>query len=341
MQASVLREDNLSWGLGFGVPCICMILSLLLFLLGIPTYRYKIKRHEKKPFVRIGHAFVAAIRNWCATTPVVAIEEEVSETDCLHSPRCLSLFIADDIEEAKAAVRLIPIWTSSLVFAIAIAQCPTFFTVQGKTMDRTLVPGFKIPAASLQALTSITILVFIPIYDRIFVPIARTFTGEPTGITMLQRIGTGIFLSAICMLVAAVIETERLEIAKINGLVDEPNATVPKSMWWLVPQYMLLGAADVFTRVGLQEFFYDQISNELKSVGVALYLSVFGVGNFLSSILVSIVEKAIEGGSLSDNLNQGHLNYFYCLLVGVVVVGLGPFPIIAKSCFYGSSRNST
>ncbi|KAK6257963.1 hypothetical protein QUC31_001422 [Theobroma cacao] len=288
----VYIQDNLSWGLGFGIPCICMILSLLLFLLGIPTYRYKIKRDEKKPFARIGRAFVAAIRNWRSTTSVVAIEEEACET--LPALTTSQQFSADDIEEAKAALRLIPIWTSSLVFAIAIAQCPTFFTMQGKTMDRTVVPGFEIPAASLQALTSITILVFIPIYDRIFVPIARTFTGEPTGIKMLQRIGTGIFLSAICMIVAAVIETERLEIAKINGLVDEPNATVPMSMWWLVPQYMLLGAADVFTRVGLQEFFYDQISNELKSVGVALYLSVFGVGNFLSSILVSIVEKATE-----------------------------------------------
>ena len=255
-----------------------------------------------------------------------------------------NLCSADDIEEAKAALRLIPIWITSLVFAIVIAQCPTYFTMQGKTMDRTILPSFKVPAASLQSLTSITILVFIPIYDRIFVPIARTLTREPAGITMLQRIGTGIFLSAICMVVAAVIETERLEIAEINGLVDEPNATVPMSMWWLVPQYILLGAADVFTRVGLQEFFYDQISNELKSVGLAMYLGVFGVGNYLSSFLVFIVEKATggsdQGGWLSDNLNQAHLNYFYCLLVGVNVVGLGAFLFFAKSYVYNRAKTT-
>ncbi|OMO78820.1 Proton-dependent oligopeptide transporter family [Corchorus olitorius] len=126
-------------------------------------------------------------------------------------------------------------------------------------MDREIFSsGFEVPAASLQS--------FIPIYDRVFVPIARTFTKEPAGIAMLQRIGTGILLSAVCMLVAALIETRRLEIAEKNGLVDQPNAIIPMSMWWLVPQYVLLGAADVFTRVGLQEFFYDQISSELKSV---------------------------------------------------------------------------
>ncbi|XWS23402.1 hypothetical protein CRYUN_Cryun28dG0011100 [Craigia yunnanensis] len=202
-----------------------MMLSLLLFLLGMSTYRYKIKRDEKKPFSRIGRVFVAAIRNWRTTTPAIASDEEACQTlpfrtspqfrflnkallsrDDLNGPG--NLCSADDIEEAKAALRIIPLWITSLVFAIVIAQCPTYFTMQGKTMNRTILPSFKVPAASLQSLTSITVLVFIPIYDRIFVPIARTLTREPAGITMLQRIGTGIFLSAVCMVVADVIETE-------------------------------------------------------------------------------------------------------------------------------------
>ena len=76
----VYIQDNLSWGLGFGIPCISMMLSLFLFLLGIPTYRYKIKRDEKKPFSRIGRVFVAAIRNWRTTTPAIAFEEEACQT---------------------------------------------------------------------------------------------------------------------------------------------------------------------------------------------------------------------------------------------------------------------
>ena len=76
----VYIQDNLSWGLGFGIPCISMMLSLFLFLLGIPTYRYKIKRDEKKPLSRIGRVFVAAIRNWRTTTPAIAFEEEACQT---------------------------------------------------------------------------------------------------------------------------------------------------------------------------------------------------------------------------------------------------------------------
>lgn len=56
-------QDNLSWVLGFGIPCIAMILALLVFLLGTMTYRFNIQQQDERPFRRIGRVFVAAIRN--------------------------------------------------------------------------------------------------------------------------------------------------------------------------------------------------------------------------------------------------------------------------------------
>jgi peptide/histidine transporter 3/4 len=116
-----------------------------------------------------------------------------------------------EVEEAKAVLSLIPIWVTSLVYAIVFAQPLTFFTKQGATMDRTIVPGFEVPAATLQSFITLAIVLFIPIYDRIFVPIARAFSKKPSGITMLQRIGTGMLLSAISMAIAALVEMMRLK----------------------------------------------------------------------------------------------------------------------------------
>ncbi|XP_050159797.1 protein NRT1/ PTR FAMILY 5.10-like isoform X1 [Malus sylvestris] len=62
-------QENLGWGLGFGIPCIVMVFALLLFLLETRTYRYSSKGDEESPFVRIGKVFVAALRNW-RTTPL-------------------------------------------------------------------------------------------------------------------------------------------------------------------------------------------------------------------------------------------------------------------------------
>lgn len=243
-----------------------------------------------------------------------------------------------EVEEAKSVLRLFPIWATCLAYAIVLAQFSTFFTKQGATMDRTVMPGFDIPAASLQTFISLATIIFIPIYDRIFVPITRAYTRKPSGITMLQRIGTGMFLCAISMVVAALVEMKRLQTAKDHGLVDIPSATVPMSVWWMVPQYLLIGLADVFTMVGLQEFFYDQVPTELRSVGLALYLSIFGVGSFLSSFLISAIEKATSGMGqaswFSNNLNRAHLDYFYWLLAGLSVVELAIFVYFAKSYIY-------
>lgn len=90
------------------------------------------------------------------------------------------------------------------------------------------------------------------------------------------------------MVIAAVVEIQ----TAINfGLVDTPNATVTMSEWWLIPQYVASGLAIAFTSIGLQEFFYDQVANGLKSMGLALNTSVFGVGSFFSGFHISTVQK--------------------------------------------------
>lgn len=56
-------EDNFSWALGCGIPCIAMFVGLIVFLLGTKTYRYSVKRDERSPFARIGRVFFLATKN--------------------------------------------------------------------------------------------------------------------------------------------------------------------------------------------------------------------------------------------------------------------------------------
>uniref|UniRef100_A0A2C9U2K1 Major facilitator superfamily (MFS) profile domain-containing protein n=1 Tax=Manihot esculenta TaxID=3983 RepID=A0A2C9U2K1_MANES len=249
-----------------------------------------------------------------------------------------------DVKETKALLSLIPIWATCLAYAIAFAQSATFFTKQGVTMDRTIFAGFQIPAASLQTFIGFAIILSIPIYDRIFVPLASSLTGNLSGIAMLQRIGTGMIISTLSMVIAALVEKKRLKIAEEHGMVDLPNATIPMTIWWLVPQYVLCGVADVFTIVGLQEFFYDQVPEGLRSVGLSLYLSVLGVGQFLSSFLVSVIDKATskdgQDSWFSNNLNRAHLDYFYWLLAALSVIGFLAYLIFARSYIYRKGNES-
>lgn len=74
----------------------------------------------------------------------------------------------------------------------------------------------------------------------------------------------------------------------------------------------------MFTLAGMLEFFYSEAPETMKSVCTSLSWCSTSMGFFLSSILVSIVNKVSKRVSgeewLAESLNAGHLEFFYALL---------------------------
>ncbi|KAG2318866.1 hypothetical protein Bca52824_012079 [Brassica carinata] len=317
----VYIQSNVNWAFGFGIPCLFMVMALAIFFLGRKTYRYPKRNHEKSDngFVRIGRVFVGAVKN----RKLMKGGEPCSDMD---------------VEDAKGLVMLIPIWITSMVSMVPYAQYSTLFTKQGVTVERRILPGLEIPPASFLSLVSISVLISVPIYEHVFLPIARKITKRPNGITMLQRIGTGMVLTCFNMVLAASVEARRLRIAEEHGLIDKPDVTIPMSIWWFVPQYMLVGMIEVFGLVGAQEFFYDQVPAELRSIGLAFSLSALGLSNFLSGLVIIVVDRATgrDGGQswFNNNLNRAHIDYFYWLLAASTAVAFFAFVFISRSYVY-------
>jgi peptide/histidine transporter 3/4 len=235
------------------------------------------------------------------------------------------------VEEIKLLIRMLPIWFTNLMFSAVFAQVGTLFLSQGTTMDRHVTPNFQIPAASFPLFITATICALLPLYDKFLVPFMRKFTGNKRGMTLLQRIGVGQVICTLSITVAAVVEQKRMRAAK-----DSPTTTtVPMSIFWLLPQYMLIGASEVFISVGQMEFFYDQAPDSMRSVGAALYLSTVAVGSFISSLLVTIVTKLTwnsNGGWIGNDLKRCHIDYFYWLLAGLSTLNL--FLYVASAKWY-------
>lgn len=331
-------QEYVGWGLGFGVPCAIVLCAFLVFLLGTPTYRlYAPTPEAKSPFRRLARGLAAVVaaktkrggRRRVLLLPSHSEEEEEEEA-----------------ADARCVLRLLPIWAASLAYGVVYAQIMTLFNKQGRTLDRRIGEGgLELPPAALQTLGPASILLFVPVYDRAVVPALRWATGNPSGLSMLQRVGAGMATSLAGVAVAALVEARRLATAREHGLVDDPSAAVPMSWAWIVPQYAMMGVADVLAVVGLQELFYDQMPDGLRSLGLALYLSVMGIGGFISSLLISVIDGVTSSGGgdswFADNLNRAHLDYFYWLLAGLSAVELALFLYFARSYVYKHKSGSS
>ncbi|CAA3001869.1 NRT1 PTR FAMILY -like [Olea europaea subsp. europaea] len=354
-------QDNAGWGLGFGIPAVFMGIAIVSFFSGTSLYRFQ--KPGGSPITRMCQVLVASCHKWNLTVPTEssllyetsdkssAIEGSrkllhTDELKCLDKAAVVSeagskigdysnpwkICTVTQVEELKILIRMFPIWATGIVFSAVYAQMSTMFVEQGMVMD-TSIGSFTIPAASLSTFDVISVIFWVPVYDKVLVPIARRVTGQGRGFSELQRMGIGLFISVLCMAAAAVVEIKRLQLARELGLVDE-NVAVPLSIFWQIPQYFLLGAAEVFTFIGQLEFFYDQSPDAMRSLCSALSLLTTSLGNYLSSFILTVVTSlTTRGGNpgwIPDNLNKGHLDYFYWLLAGLSFVNMVVYVFCAK-----------
>jgi peptide/histidine transporter 3/4 len=235
------------------------------------------------------------------------------------------------VEEFKILIRMLPIWATMVLFSTVLAQMFSTFIEQGMIMDKH-IGSFEIPAASFQSVDVIAVLTLVPVYERILIPVFRKFTGMANGITSLQRMGIGLFFSTLSMVSAAMVESNRLQIVQDKGLVDQ-NVAAPMSILWQGPQYFLMGASEVFSIIGLNEFFYEESPDAMRSICLAFSYANISAGSYLSSFIVSLVPVfTARGGSpgwIPDNLNNGHLDLFFWMMAGLSFMNLLAFVFCA------------
>lgn len=84
--------------------------------------------------------------------------------------------------------------------------------------------------------------------------------------------------------------------------------------------------------VGHLEFMYDQSPESLRSTATALYWLAISMGNYVGTLMVSLVHKysGKEHNWLPDrNLNRGRLERYYWLVSGIQVLNLVYYVVCA------------
>ncbi|PRQ52704.1 putative nitrate-transporting ATPase [Rosa chinensis] len=350
----VYIQDNVGRGLGYGISAGAVVIALIVLLLGTPFYRFKKPRGS--PLTMIWRVIFLAWKKRVHPYPSHPSllnqyqEAKIPHTErlkCLDKAAILDEYAASEenrsnpwivstvtqVEEVKLVFMLLPIWSTCILFWTVYSQMTTFTIEQATFMNRK-VSSFEIPSGSFSAFLFITILLFTSLNEQLFVPLARKITKSPQGLTSLQRVGIGLFFSVAAMITSAIVEKQRRKIA-----VDQ-NTKI--RAFWLVPQYFLVGAGEAFVYVGQLEFFIREAPERMKSMSTGLFLSTISMGFYVSSLLVTVVDKVTHKSWLRSHLNNARLDNFYLLLAALGTVNFLVFLAFAMRHQYkGQQHNNT
>ncbi|WCJ41110.1 Major facilitator superfamily protein [Euphorbia peplus] len=340
----VYIQDNISWGLGYGICLGVTFIGLVVFLTGNRFYHHD--KPQGSPFTSLAQVVVAAIRkikmptkvqnlNYQSdATPVqpqsslqltnffrflnkAAIETQGDKNPDGSIARPWKLCTVQQVEDFKAFIKVFPIWSSSILVALEVALVQGSLTVlQALVMDRR-VGHLKIPAGTITVMALISSSVCLTIIDRFFPMTWKKVMGKLP--TPLHKLGVGHVIIALSLVVCALVEKRRL------GMNNDKEVM---SAVWLFPHLILLGIGEAFYFPGQVALYYQEFPESLHSTATAISSLIVGIAYYLSTAFIDIVRANSDW--LPDNINHGRLDNVYWVLAIIGVVNFGYFLCCAK-----------
>lgn len=116
---------------------------------------------------------------------------------------------------------------------------------------------------------------------------------------------------------------------------DDLPQTSGLSVFWQVPQFCLIGVAEILTAITALEFFYSQAPTAMRSVSQSLNLATTALGSFLVIPLLLLVNEADPSAAwVPANLDEGHLAWYFVLLAALMALTLAWFVRLAAGYEY-------
>lgn len=222
-----------------------------------------------------------------------------------------------EVEDAKIAVRMVPMWMTFLVCGMVSSTGNTYFVEQANNMNRRLGKMKLPPQILLLAQRSA---------NKLFGSWAEILLQNRWKGTPAIGIGVAMISSVLCCIAAAVVETGRLKVVRRHGLLGKPDGDIPMNILWLIFQFVLLAGLDSFMENSVAAFYNDQSPQSMKNDSTRKYIKQFikgvsGLGFMCSVLSVYVVGKISEKGGKTTSwfqftLNKSRLDrYFWVLAV--------------------------
>ncbi|XP_071518044.1 solute carrier family 15 member 4-like isoform X2 [Panulirus ornatus] len=328
---------------GYLISSVCLLLALILFIMLLPCY------HIVPPegsvlgnIVKIiWEAFCAQIRHWRYNRP------NPSSSPLPLEPRFLDRakvrfggsFHESAVDDVRSLGKLLNVFTALIPYWLVYFQMETSFQAQGlhmrfsihgtnhtnvteEELEEIKMKKFNVPAAWLTLFNQMFLIGAIPLLTSFLYPVM-----DRAGIrlSMLFRIGIGMVFSILAVMVAGGLESYRIflwrtdnstHIEQIVGNVTYHAVDI--SIFWQIPQYVLVGAAELFASIAGLEFAYAAAPRTFQGMIMGLFYTMEGIGSLLGTALLHLVSPFwLNNMTDYGNINDNHLD-FYLYFLGIL-----------------------
>ncbi|RID42325.1 hypothetical protein BRARA_J02217 [Brassica rapa] len=355
----VFVQTKYGWQIGFGVSLAVMALSVALFFVASPFYvKFKCEpslvsglfqvlvaafrnqhvdlaseehvisyHHETGPSFSIPSQKLRYLNKACATSNP---RQDLTLTGNSQNP--WKLCTVQQVEDFKSLVNVLPIWSTGIILSLVTACQASFIVLQAKAMDRrTFIKGFEIPPGCYGVFMIISFVVFLVIYDIVVVPLVSWALRKPR-LGVMVRMGAGIAISVLCISTLAIVEYVRRKRAREEG------GTMLSAMW-LLPYMLLGGISEALISIAQNEFFYSELPKSMSSVATTLSGLNMAAASLVSSWIVTAVDTATCRSWITEDINEGHLDYYYWLMTAFSLLNVVYFVWCSKA--YGKCKSDT
>ncbi|KAM0053542.1 putative ABC-type nitrate transporter [Helianthus debilis subsp. tardiflorus] len=244
-----------------------------------------------------------------------------------------NLCTLQQVEDLKTLIRISPIWSTGILLHTPIATQMSLVVLQALAMDRHLGPRYQIPAGTTMIFVTISTCLSLASIDRFLIPTFHKLTR--TSPTLLRRIGIGHVLTISSMALSALVESKRLAAARTHNLTG--NSIVPMSVFWMVPQLLVVGVGEAFMFPGQVMFYYQEFPKSIKSTAAAMVAVIIGIAFYLGTAIVDLIRKTT--GWLPDGINDGRMDNVYWVLTIAGLVNFGYFLVCSWMYKYQHDEN--
>ncbi|KAL2707159.1 Peptide transporter PTR2 [Kluyveromyces marxianus] len=266
---SVMATTHLEAEYGFWAA---YLLTFCFFWIGIVVLVFGKNKYVKKP---IGDNVIAKSFRVC----FIALRNGFNLNRAVPSLNPEKEYPWNDlfVDEIRRAFKACKVFVFYPIYWLVYGQMLNNFVTQAGTMEL-----HGLPNDFLQAINSISLIVFIPIMEHLVYPFIRRFTP----FRPVTKIFWGFTFGAASMVYAAVLQHF---IYKAGPCYDHPLKCSPEfkntpnrvHIGWQVPAYVLIGLSEIFASITGLEYAYSKAPASMK----AFIMSIFLVTNAFGSAI--------------------------------------------------------